>query len=253
MNTLKLTIPQKKVLIAFYAVLALLGLVNRVSSQTVSSSGDKFSLLAYLAYRKGEISLSRAYLDSVRVIDTYAMYVRAALTEDANEAADIYREIVMQNQSQSVSRDALIQLYNYHYAIGDYRTAHLDYLSLQKFPLMHQVRDPAGLSDTLPQLNNENVERELSARLQNNEVAHNLEEADNHFVVQVGIFSTKKNALQFVENLAQKGLKCNVFEKIIEGKSFYAVSAGMFAGREAADTFAASLRARSINCFVVKK
>jgi Sporulation related domain. len=71
--------------------------------------------------------------------------------------------------------------------------------------------------------------------------------------VQVGIFSTRENAQRYTEKLAQEGLKCTLFEKAVNDRTFYAVSAGMFVDREEAENFALSLKQRSINCFVVKK
>ncbi|MGC8653415.1 MAG: hypothetical protein ACP5US_05425, partial [Candidatus Kryptoniota bacterium] len=142
MNAFKLTIIYRKYFV-IPAMLVSFVSSGKLSSQTATSA-DKFSLEAYLAYKKGNISLSREYLDSAHNTDPYAMYVRAALTENAKEAADIYSDIVSQNRNWPVYHDALMQLYNYHYAIGDYKSAHLDYVALQKFPLAHQIIDPVG-------------------------------------------------------------------------------------------------------------
>jgi|GEM_PF-4979480 hypothetical protein len=251
MSAFKLKIFHRKLFVAVPAIFALLVLADTLSPQTVAST-DKFSLSAYLAYKRGDISLSHAYLDSVRNIDPYAMYVRAALTENANEASNIYREIVLQNQVPSVSRDALIQLYKYHYAIGDYKKAHLDYVALQKFPMVSHIIDPVGLSDTLPQLKTEPIESKTVAQSSAGATSFE-EESKGQFIVQVGIFSTRENAQRYTEKLAQEGLKCTLFEKAVNDRTFYAVSAGMFVDREEAENFALSLKQRSINCFVVKK
>ncbi len=201
---------------------------------------------AYLALKTGNLEDARKYLSLADASNPFSLYVRAGLTQDATEAAGIYKEIVAEYPDKPIAREALLQLYRYHYAAGNYRLAHTDYLQLRKYPGMTQLSDPAGLKDTLqntaPSMPTQNTETPPPS----------TSDEPTSYSIQLGVFSSQENADRFVAHLKAEDIKASVSSKIGANKTLYVVTTGDFPTREAADTFAADLRNRSIDCIVVQ-
>ena len=203
---------------------------------------------AFVALKAGDFDAARKYLAGSNPSNGFSMYVKAAFTPDAVEAADIYKEIVAENHGRPIAGEALLQLYKYHYAVGDYAAAHTDFLSLKKYPLIPPVSDPAGLEDST---------RGISAGTQpaqepvRSEPIQQVEAAE--YIVQLGVFTTSDNAHKFVDDLDANGIEASVFIKDSGGRALYGVSAGTFDNRDDAEKLAADLKNKSINCIVVKK
>lgn len=229
--------------------------VSRANVRTVDKT-DKNAQLAYEALKSGKLEAARNYLEGANPENPYAMFVRAALTEDAVTAANMYREIASENEGTPIAREALIELYRYHYAAGKYAAAHRDYIELQKFPLPPPVPDPIGLRDSLenePAFHSSEGEHAAmpATRPAPSEKAHNLQSTT--YLVQVGVFTTVDNARRFIQDLRVYGVHGEMFRKVIGGKRYYGVSAGSFSDRNAADELAKKLKSRSVNCIVVEK
>jgi hypothetical protein len=218
---------------------------------------------SYLALKAGDLDNARKYLSLADASNPFAMYVRATLTPDATQASGIYKLIVNEFPDKPIAREALMQLYKYHYAAGDYRLARTDYLQLRKYPGSTQLTDPAGLSDKMPAEKDTLLERGVS---QNPVVApqppvgvppstSTQEESpvpsEEGYAVQLGVFSTRANAEKLVTQLRSKNISASVSMKPADGRTLYAVTTGDFRTRDAAETFAARLKSRSIDCIVV--
>ncbi len=210
---------------------------------------DDNARLAYDALKAGKLDDARDYLDDADPQDPYAMFVHAALTQDAVTASNMYKEIIAENEGTQIAREALVQLYKYHYAAGEYNSAHRDYGELKKFSVYPGVPDPLGLRDSLqalpasaPQQSPETPQTDMSA-------AGRLPV----YLVQVGVFTTADNARKFVQSLKMYSVTGTLFTKDDGGRTLYGVSAGSFSNREAADDLAANLKSRSIDCIVVEK
>lgn len=202
---------------------------------------------SYLALRSGDVDRAKEYLTSADPSNPFSMYVHATLTEDAGEAAGVYKEIVEEYHDKPVAREALLQLYRFHYAAGDYRSARTDYLQLQKYPEMSQLVDPAGLGDTLQDSST------FRTRIEGTDSLRSLQaERGSAFVVQLGVFSTQENAKKFVSQMKANGIIAKISTKTVAGRLLYTVSTGKFATHEEAIAFAASLKSRSINCVVIE-
>lgn len=226
---------------------------GRVTDSTSDTNGE----LAYEALKAGKLEDARDYLDDADLESPYAMFVRAALTEDAVTASNIYREIVAENEGKPIARQALIELYKYHYAAGQYAAAHRDYIELQKFPLPPPVSDPLGLKDSLQDMPAFQPQASGPASSGAAGTPATPPAADQAqpalYIVQVGVFTTADNARKFIQNLKVYGVNGKVFPKDIGGRTLYGVSAGTFSSRKAADDMAANLKSRSVNCIVVEK
>ncbi len=226
---------------------------SRSDTDAVKSSvvaGDEKAQEAYLSLKAGNLSDARKFLIEADPSDPFAVFVRAALTPDAVEAADTYREIVAEYPGKPIAQEALLELYKYHYAAGEYAAAHVDYLELQKYPpAMDGIVDPAGFADTL------HVPPPVPMPQASAAPASVTPEAGPmvRFTVQLGAFSTSENARNFAASLKNKGIAADIFTKIDGGKTLYAVSTGDFTTREAADAVARRLKERSISCIVVQK
>jgi len=239
--------------------------INTKAQQAIDSTGGKIKSYnaekAYIALMAGRLGDARKFLAAASLSDPVSMYVRAALNQNAVEAADIYKEIVAENRGKSIGRDALIQLYKYHFAAGNYKAAHTDYLELQKYPNFmrtpngsrfattglstDQLIDPTGLKDTVQTF------RDYSGLQKDSDTVAAGDSGE--FIVQVGIFSTFDNARKFVEEMRAKNIDAAVFTRTETEKTRYAVSAGSFSTRDAAESFASDLKNRSVNCMVVHK
>ena len=204
---------------------------------------------AYLAVKSGNLAEARKFLSIADPSNPFAMYVRAALTQDASEAAGIYNSIVSAYPGKPITRDALLQLYKYHYAAGEYYLAHTDYVELRKYPGMNQLVDPIGLKDT--------VQNTVSPT--NSEYVQTPSSPDKAVVpsaqrysVQVGVFSTRENAKRLVARLRTENIESSISPRVLADRTVYVVTAGDFRSREAADAFAADLKSRAFDCMVVE-
>lgn len=253
-------------IILFIAVLGFVALPGTVMAQRFTSGvtsrlhgkvdkSDENAQLAYEALKSGKLEDARNYLDDANAENPYAMFVRAALTQDGAAAADLYKEIVAENEGTPIAREALIQLYRYHYAAGEYAAAERDYIELQKFPLPPPVPDPIGLQDSLQSGQAFHVADERPPAQASPSVP-SVPTPSAHqttYLVQVGVFTTADNARRYVQDLKVYGVHGRVFKKDIGGRTFYGVSAGAFSDRSAAEEMAKNLKSRSVNCIVVEK
>ncbi len=203
---------------------------------------------AYFAFKAGDLDDARKHLLSADASNPFAMFVRAALIPDAGQATNIYKVIVNEYPGRPIAREALLQLYKYHYAAGNYRLARADYLELCKYPGATQLVDPAGLEDTV-----RNPALPASAQVQGPELqTGSTSNKVEKFSVQLGLFSTRENAERLVARLKTEDIKATVSLRTSAEKKFYAVTTGKFSTREDAEHFASHLKSKSIDCVVVK-
>ena len=233
-------------------VTARVGFAQRFTSapqggQTADSTYDNKGELAYEALESGNLDDARNYLDAADPGDPYAMFVRASLTSDALTAANMYKEIVAENEGKPIAREALVQLFNYHYAKGDYQAAHSDYLELKKFPIPPPVSDPIGLRDSLQSA------PVVQAPRPQPPAEEAGKSAPRSFIVQLGVFTTPENAQRYIQKLRTYGVTATVFTKDGGGRTLYGVSAGSFPSRDGAQDLANDLKGRAIDCIVVQR
>ncbi|MCL5035290.1 MAG: SPOR domain-containing protein [Bacteroidetes bacterium] len=214
------------------------------------ASGDRNAQQAYLSLKAGDLNDARRYLTESDPSDPFAIFVRAALTPDAVEAVDTYKEIIAEYPGKPIAQQALLQLYKYHFAAGDYGNAHTDYLELRKYtPMMTQLVDPLGFEDTL------RLPQPSTALPVSSEQPQPSSPAPPSamFTVQLGAFSTPENARRFIATLKEQGIQAAVFTKADGSRTLYAVSTGSFSTRSDAEAYAQELKGRSISCIVVQK
>jgi hypothetical protein len=221
------------------------------------TKSDVEGQLAFEALRSGKIDEARRYLNGADPESPYAMFVRAALTKDGVTAANMYKMIVAENEGTPIAREALIQLYRYHYATGQYQAAHRDYVELEKFALPPPVSDPVGLADSLQSIPQFQPKESVQPAAVPPETPAPVSVAapvkPTIYLVQVGVFTTRDNAWKFVQDLKVYGVTGKVFPKDIGGRTFYGVSAGTFSDQGAAQDRANNLKSRSINAIVVEQ
>ena len=206
---------------------------------------------SYLALKAGNLDEARKFLSLADASNPFAMYVRASLTPDATNAVGIYKLIVAQFHGKPIAREALIQLYKYHYAAGNYRLAHTDYLELRKYPGTIQLVDPAGFKDTLQS----SVTPMQPVAVDTPSVQAPEKppvESEESYSVQLGVFSSQANADRFVADMKTKNIGATISTREGSSRTLYIVTTGTFQTREDADAFATDLKNKSINCIVVK-
>ena len=223
----------------------------------VDTNSDVDGELAFEALRSGKLEDARNYLNGANPESPYAMFVRAALTQDGVTAANMYKMIVAENEGTPIAREALVQLYRYHYATGQYGAAHRDYVELKKFALPPPVSDPLGLVDSIdivPHYQiNEPAQPVAVSPEKSAPVTAATQATPSIYLVQVGVFTTRDNARRYIRDLKVYGVNGRVFPKDIGGRTLYGVSAGSFSDQGAAQAMVNNLKSRSINAIVVEK
>ncbi len=211
--------------------------------KTLDSLG--FGYKSYEALKQGELSEAKRYLAKANTSDPFAMYVRARLTPDAVSASDIYKEIVAEAPGTPVAVAALKQLYDFHYAAGDYVAARTDSIEMQK---LLGRSSAAGTKPIGERANEESVPTMRSDATPQSSV---VDSKPVSYAVQLGAFSSTANAKRYIVSLRRKGVDGKIH--IIHGRArtLYAVDAGEFQTRELAQRFANELRRKSIDCMVV--
>ena len=212
-----------------------------------NKTSDVKGELAFEALRSGKLEDARNYLKGANPESPYAMFVRAAFTQDGVAAANMYKMVVAENEGTPIAREALIQLYRYHYATGQYAAAHRDYVELKKFALPPPVSDPLGLVDSLDIIPHYQINEPAQP------VAAATQATPSIYLVQVGVFTTRDNARRYVQDLKAYGVNGRVFPKDIGGRTLYGVSVGSFSDQDAAQAMVNNLKSRSINAIVVEK
>ena len=226
-------------------------------AQPAGTTSDVDGELAFEALRSGKLEDARNYLKAANPGSPYAMFVRAALTQDGVTAANMYKMVVAENEGTPIAREALIQLYRYHYATGQYAAAHRDYVELKKFALPPPVSDPLGLVDSLEDIphsqSNEPAQPVAAPPEKSAQVSAAAQATPSIYLVQVGVFTTRDNARRYVHDLKVYGVNGKVFPKDIGGRTLYGVSVGSFTDQDAAQAMVDNLKSRSINAIVVEK
>ncbi len=215
---------------------------------TKDTTENQNGLKAYEALMQGRTDEARTFLAMANLSDPYAMYVRARLTSDAMVAADMYKEIVAEAPNSPMAIAALRQLYQFHYAIGQYIAARTDSLELQHLTDANEKAGSIRPGDLQQVQGITGARQDLN--FQGPDIAH---QNAVRYTVQFGAFSSTTNAHRFVRNLMRKGIHGEVLKRIIRNRVLYLVVSGDFITEDTAQRFADTLKGKSINCIVVER
>ncbi len=192
-----------------------------------------------------------------------AAYWRASMTEDGEEAAELFDEILLRFRNSDFADRAIYRLAQYHFARGNYNTAQKYFFDLKqrypKSPLYPAARYfaakswlAAGQADSafvelnacvqsfpaswVAQLAKEDLDGLAPEELQK------LQAAQPRYTVQIGAYSKRNNALKQADKLRDLNYQAEVVERPQEKESMHLVWVGNFASREEADRVADDLK-----------
>ena len=132
------------------------------------------------------------------------MFLEAVFERDGARAADAYRSIWEHYRQHLLAWEALARLREYHFAIGEYRTA-------------------AALAETL------NKRPPESIPLEKPKSAY-----EGNFWVQTGAFSNIKNAQALKRKLSDMGYTATIIQKKSGGRDLHLVRVGGFQSKDEA-------------------
>ena len=185
------------------------------------------------------------------------IFLQGKLTPNGIEAAKLYQGIVDNFPKSEWADDALFSLYQYYYALGLYKTADV---KLQQ--LKHEY--PASPLASGSQAKEVPYREDEQVKLPSNTIPSAdtvkpvpdvpVQPVQEPYTLQVGAYSTMKNAEKqknFFENL---GINAEVTNKVRGGRSLYLVWAGSFTTAEEAKTFGLDIKKKyNIDSIVVEK
>ncbi|HTK81265.1 MAG TPA: SPOR domain-containing protein [Bacteroidota bacterium] len=192
------------------------------------------------------------------------MYLQGKTTPNGIEAAKLYQGIVDNFPKSEWADDALFALYQYYYALGLYKTADVKLQQLKheypSSPLASgsQAKDVPYREDEQVKLPSKEVPPDSVRPVPDVPVqpvaGAPVQPVKEPYTLQVGAYSTMKNAEKqksFFENL---GINVEVTNKVRGGRSLYLVWAGSFTTAEEAKTFGLDIKKKyNIDSIVVEK
>ena len=208
----------KKIITISFAILTLL--TPTLLSQRTSSEPDIRRRLEMIERGQGDAvkaelpSLMTNYQNNPGV-----MYLQAVLTTDGAEAAKIYQNIVDNFPKSEWGDDALYKLYQYYYSIGLYKTANQKLAQLREEYPFSAYATEEGTPIEKPAI----AERPTVIRPKGT-----VHKYAANFTVQVGAFSTLKNAEELKARFEQEGYSCNIFTMTSNGKKLHKVWVGEY-------------------------
>jgi hypothetical protein len=188
--------------------------------------------------------------------DPGVMYLQGRMTANGIEAAKTYQSIVDNFPKNEWADDALFALYQYYYSLGLYKTADIKLQELRRdypsspYASGKRSRDVPYLEDEVVKLPTKETAPEETTK----QATPELQPAPEPYTLQVGAYSTLRNAQRqksFFENL---GVNVEITNKVRGGRSLYLVWAGSFTSADEAREFGRQVREKyKIESMVVEK
>ncbi len=155
--------------------------------------------------------------------DPSLLFLSALLTEDGAKANEKYQKIVQVFSKSKYADAALFRIYSYYSAIGDENEA-AHYLN--------KLKTDYPNSSYLPSLekvsNSEENGKKVSAK-------SGVKSDSNKFTIQVGAFSSVKNAETLKSELEDSGYDIEMIEKNVAGTVFNVLYLGKFEDKNSAE------------------
>lgn len=170
--------------------------------------------------------------------DPSVMFLEGVLTENAQDAVAIYKEILDKYPGSKYADAALYRITSYYYALGLYNTASqylnrlkVDYPSSPYIKIAERnipnkdendAEDNEDKNDTSSQTNNEQKQPTATKYL---------------YTIQAGAFSNESNASDLNKDFKDSGFYSEIKEKNIAGTTFHIVYVGRFENVDEAQNF----------------
>ncbi len=165
------------------------------------------------------------------------MFLDGVLTENAQDAVAIYKEILDKYPGSKYADAALYRIYSYYYALGLYNTAS-QYLNRLKvdYPSSPYIKIAERNIPTKDEDDSEVNNNNDSSSQKNNEQKQ-PSAAKYLYTIQAGAFSNESNAADLNKDFKDSGFYSEIKEKNIAGTTFHVVYVGRFENVEEAQNF----------------
>ena len=238
--------------------LAILFIVSAPLARCQDINAQVHSLIAEV--EKGKVDDVKKQLPALTAShpnDPAVLYLQARLSSNGVEAIRYYQSIVDNFPKSEWADDALYATYQYYYAIGLYKTADLKLQQLKHDYPASPYADAHPAPATAP-AENQAVTLPAAKDPAVAETAKTQEEAAQApaepYTLQVGAFSTVKNAERQKDMLEKEGITAVITNKVRGGRSLYLVWAGSFQTADEAKTFGKKVKQQlKLDSIVVEK
>lgn len=205
-----------------------------------SSYPQEVDIIDYLkeieAGNKEKVLIEYSSLKKSHPADPSVMFLGAVLTENAQDALAVYRDILEKYPSSKYADASLYRIYSYHYALGFYDSAKL-YLNRLKleYPVSPYIkiaeRNIPGKNDPLTPKEKTTVITEKT------EPEKEIRQPVYKYTIQAGAFSIEANAKNLKKEFEESGYFTEIKEKVVAGTTFHVVYIGRFESEEEAKNF----------------
>jgi cell division septation protein DedD len=186
--------------------------------------------------------IENAKTESSNLITAYpnepgVLYLQGRLASDGVEAVKFYQTILNNFPKSQWADDALYHSYQYYYALGLYRTANLKLNQLKKeYPSSPYLS--AQIPEELKVIKEEekpvNIPPVVAEEKTITPPTVDRPKLEQSYTIQVGAFSTLKNAEKQKHFFEDWGYQVEITNKVRSGKSLYLVWVGNFRTAEEA-------------------
>ncbi|MFO7447032.1 MAG: SPOR domain-containing protein [Ignavibacteriaceae bacterium] len=160
--------------------------------------------------------------------DPSVKFLKGVLTENGQDAVEIYTDIVKNHPRSKYADASLYRLYSYYYALGMYETSKGYLTRLKKdYPLSPYIKT---------------AEREIPSF--DEPVITNAGKTGetgvpkiSRYTIQAGAFSNITNARSLISDFKKSGFQTEIGEKTVAGTVFHIVYVGKFETEEEARSF----------------
>jgi cell division septation protein DedD len=236
--------------ISLYLILLTLAACTTIFSQTIDNQVEKY--LAMIDQGNTEKALAEcADLIASNPHEPGILFLQGRLSSDGTEALKYYQAILDNFPKSPWADEALYQTYQYYYAIGLYRTANLKLDQLKKQYPDSPFLNMKSSEQTTVEKRNEEVPKNIPLRVETPKPAtlqtptpqtpslptssiETKPTAILAFAIQVGAFSTLKNAEQQKTYFEELGYHVEISNKVRSGRSLFLVWVGTYPNAEEA-------------------
>jgi len=155
--------------------------------------------------------------------DPSLLFLSALLTEDGTEAKGKYLKIVNTFPNSKYADAALFRIFSYYTAIGNESEATL---CLDRLKVEYPNSNYLPQLETLKSIKQEEIKKEDAVPNKS---------SSYKFTIQVGAFSSLKNAESLKNDLLESGYEVELSEKNVAGTIFNVVCLGKFADNKSAE------------------
>ena len=214
---------------------------------TITSLAQEVDIIPYLKMieqgKSTEVKTKLPELKKDYPQSSNVMFLDGVLTENAQDAVEIYLNILDKYPKSAFADAALYRIYSYYFALGLYNTADKYFSKLKTdYPQSPYIK-----------MASMNKSEEETSGTQIVKSTDNSNEGTAKYTIQAGAFTNSDNAKKLNQDFLNAGMKSYVKEKNVGGTIFNVVYVGSFASRSNAENFLQIVNSQfSINGRVVE-